>query len=142
MGKRFTDLRVYQLSEQVADAIWAIVVAWDRFAQDTVGKQLCRAADSIGGNIAEGVGKKSFAEQRRYVLIARGSTYETQHWLRRAFQRKLLMEDEITTLRGFLDSLAPQLNGYLRYLTKRSSEPRPRKQRNNGNGAGPSTTNN
>jgi len=46
----FEKLQVYQLSEKLADNIWEIVVTWDSFAKDTVGKQIVRAADSIGAN--------------------------------------------------------------------------------------------
>jgi four helix bundle protein len=52
----FENLRVYQLAEELADRIWEIVLAWNIFARDTVGKQLVKAADSIGANIAEGTG--------------------------------------------------------------------------------------
>jgi hypothetical protein len=44
----FETLRVYQLSETLADEIWRIVMGWSAFAKDTVGKQIVRAADSIG----------------------------------------------------------------------------------------------
>jgi hypothetical protein len=46
----FENLKVYQLSESIADLIWDIVIKWDRLAQDTVGKQLIKAADSVGAN--------------------------------------------------------------------------------------------
>jgi hypothetical protein len=46
----FMNLRVYQLSEILADEIWIIVTSWKYFEKDTVGKQLVRAADSIGAN--------------------------------------------------------------------------------------------
>lgn len=46
----FMNLRVYQLSEILADEIWIIVTNWKYFEKDTVGKQLVRAADSIGAN--------------------------------------------------------------------------------------------
>jgi hypothetical protein len=46
----FENLRVYQLSEEISDLIWEMVVKWKRLAQDTVGKQLIKAADSIGAN--------------------------------------------------------------------------------------------
>ena len=125
MPSKFTDLRVYQLAEELADLIWTVVVPWDSFSKDVVGKQLCRAADSIGANIAEGVGKKSYPEQRRFTLIARGSMYETQHWLRRAFRRGLLNQDQIGGVKQRLDSLAPQLNNYLKYLAKKVRERKP-----------------
>ena len=53
----FERLQVYQLSEKIADNIWNIVGTWNTFARDTVGKQIVRAADSIGANIAEGSGR-------------------------------------------------------------------------------------
>ncbi len=56
----FEKLRVYQLAEQLADEIWNIVLCWDTFARDTVGRQIVRSADSIGANIAEGTGRYSF----------------------------------------------------------------------------------
>ena len=81
------ELRVYQLAEQLADDIWHQVLKWPRLAQDTVGKQLIRASDSVGANIAEGSGKGTYADNRRMVRVARGSLCETRHWLRRAFRR-------------------------------------------------------
>ena len=51
--------------------------------KETIGKQLFKAADSIGANILEGTGRGSFQDNRRFVKIARGSLNETQHWLRR-----------------------------------------------------------
>jgi len=54
----FENLRIYQLSEDLADQIGNAVVRWDNFAKDTVGKQLVRAADSIGANISEGSGEE------------------------------------------------------------------------------------
>jgi four helix bundle protein len=110
----FEDLRVYKLSEDLADKVWDIVLEWKPFARDTVGKQLVRAADSVGANIAEGTGRRSFQDNRRFIRIARGSLYETRHWLRRAYRRKLLSEDDIGTLPGVIDQLNPRLNAYLK----------------------------
>ena len=114
----FESLRVYQLSELLADQIWTIVMKWNVFARDTVGKQLVRAADSIGANIAEGTGRGTFVDNRRFVRIARGSLNETQHFLRRAYKRKLLNDKDIRALRPLVDELAPKLNSYLNSIGK------------------------
>jgi len=114
----FENLRVYQLAEQLADQVWKIVLGWEVFARDTVGKQLVKAADSIGANIAEGTGRGTFIDNRRFVRIARGSLNETQHWLRRAYKRRLLTDLQIGRLRPIVDELAPKLNAYLKSIGK------------------------
>jgi four helix bundle protein len=125
--KGFEALRVYQLSEKLCDAIWKVVRAWDRLAQDTLGRQIIRAADSIGANIAEGTGRGSFQDNRRFVRNARGSLYETRHWLRRAHNRSLLSADEVKTIKPMMDELGPNLNAYLRSIgpvAEAASEPK------------------
>ena len=110
----FEKLQVYQLSEKIADSIWNIVVTWNPLAQDTVGKQIVRSADSIGANIAEGSGRGSLVDNRRFVRMARGSLYETLHWLRRSYTRKLLSQSEVKKLRLLVTELSPKLNAFLR----------------------------
>jgi len=112
----FERLQVYRLAERLSDEVWAIVVKWNIFARDTVGKQLVKAADSIGANIAEGTGRGTFVDNRRFVRIARGSLNETQHWLRRAYKRGLLSSKEVGNLKPVVDELAPKLNAYLKSI--------------------------
>jgi four helix bundle protein len=117
----FENLEVYRLAETVADEAWALVTAWPSFARSTVGRQLVRSADSIGANIAEGVGRGSFQDNRRFVRIARGSLYETKHWLRRAYRRGLLTEEQTARLKPLMDELAPRLNAYLNSIGRTGS---------------------
>ena len=115
----FEKLQVYQLSEKLADNVWNIVINWDSFAKETVGIQIVRAADSIGANIAEGSGRGSLQDNRRFVRIARGSLYETIHWLRRSYLRKLLSQAEVKKLRTLIEELSPKLNAFLRSVDRR-----------------------
>jgi four helix bundle protein len=115
----FEKLRVYQLSEKLADKVWEIVLGWHYFARDTMGKQLVDAADSVGANISEGVGRGSFQDNRRFVKIARGSLNETKHWLRRAYRRRLLSEKQIESLKPIINELGPSLNAYLKSIGTR-----------------------
>jgi four helix bundle protein len=114
----FENLRIYQLAEQLSDLIWNSVATWDGFSKDTVGRQLVRAADSIGANIAEGSGRGSSQDYRRFLRISRGSLYETLHWLRRAYLRKLLSGKQTKEIRSIISELSPTLNAYLRSVSK------------------------
>jgi len=117
----FENLRIYKLSEKLSDRVWICVARWDSFARDTVGKQLVRAADSIGANIAEGSGRGSSQDYRRFLRMARGSLYETLHWLRRAYVRNLITAKQTEELRHFVSELSPTLNAYLRSVSKSAS---------------------
>ena len=117
MGRtNFENLRVYKLSEELADEVWKIVLRWNAFAKDTIGKQIVRSADSVGANIAEGTGRHNFQDNQRFVKIARGSLNETQHFLRRAFKRNILTPADVKKLKPLVDNLAPQLNSYLKSI--------------------------
>jgi four helix bundle protein len=123
-SRSFEELQVYQLSERLSDKIWHIVIRWPHLARDTVGKQIIHCADSIGANIAEGSGRGSFQDNRRFVRIARGSLYETRHWLRRAFHRQLLDESNIDELKEIIMVLGPKLNAYLTSIGPNDKGPR------------------
>jgi four helix bundle protein len=112
----FENLQVYQLSEKLADEIWKIVLTWDNLAKNTVGAQIIRSADSIGANLAEGSGRGSNQDYKRFIKISRGSLYETRHWLRRAYQRNLLSKEQIDSLIPLIEELTPKLNAYLRSI--------------------------
>ena len=120
---RFQELNVYRLAEELAEAVWLLVLEWSHLAKDTVGKQLVRAADSIGANIAEGCGRHSSGDNRRFVRIARGSLLETQHWLRRAYRRHLLTSEQIAILQINIENLGPALNGYLASIGRQRDTP-------------------
>jgi four helix bundle protein len=112
----FENLRVYRLAERLADLVWDAAIDWHLFAKDTVGKQLVRAADSVGANIAEGAGRGSYDDNKRFVKYARGSLNETKHFLRRAYKRQLLRDEAIAPIKDILENLPPQLNSYLKSI--------------------------
>jgi four helix bundle protein len=109
----FVHLHIYKLSEKLADEIWKIVLRWNFFAKNTIGFQIVKAADSIGANIAEGSGRGTDPELRRFLRVSRGSLYETQHWLRRAYRRGLLTQSQVDLLVPIVNELTPKLNSYL-----------------------------
>ncbi|MFO5441391.1 MAG: four helix bundle protein, partial [Dolichospermum sp.] len=109
----FENLQVYQLAEKLADNIWNIVLHWEEFPKATIGKQIVRSVDSIGANIVEGCGRYNFQDNRRFVRIARGSLNETRHWLRRAYKRNLLTNEEVNRLKPIIEELSPKVQASL-----------------------------
>jgi four helix bundle protein len=85
----FEDLLAYRKAAALADEVRSGVAGWPSFDLWTVGVQLVRAADSVGANIAEAYGRRTDADRRRFLFIARGSTCELEHWLLRASARGL-----------------------------------------------------
>jgi four helix bundle protein len=109
MGTRFRRLTVYKQAVELADALWRVVGTWDSCSRWSLGIQLTRASDSIGANIAEAYGRRSDPDQGRFLLMARGSAYEAEHWIQRAIARQLISDEyecriaEVTrTLNGLI----------------------------------------
>jgi four helix bundle protein len=113
---RFEDLRVFKLAEKLCDHIWRIVTSWQYFEKNTVGMQLVKAADSIGANIAEGAGRGTPKDNKRFIRISRGSLNETKFWLRRAYRRNLIGEEQDAYFKQIIEDLGPQLNAYLKSI--------------------------
>lgn len=119
MNTNYEDLTVYKLSENLSDMVWDIVINWDDFEKDTVGKQLIKAADSISDNIAEGSGRGSYLDNKRFVKISRGSLFETKNWIKKATRRKLISEFDNDRLLKIIEELIPRLSAFINYLTEK-----------------------
>lgn len=115
---KLEELRVYQLSMSLAEKIWPIVIKWDYFAQDTLGKQLTRSVDSIGANLSEGFGRYFYKEERQFCYYSRGSLYETKTWLTKAYNRKLITYNEFVIFEKEINDLGVKLNNYINSIGK------------------------
>lgn len=122
MGGRIDDLKVLKTAETLADEVWDFVVKWEPFAKDTIGKQLTRAADSVGANIAEAYGRYHYGEKLQFLYYARGSLFETKYWLNRASQRHLLPTQRTDTLTTQIQKLIKELNGFVHYLKQQQRD--------------------
>lgn len=113
MPTSMEDVRVLKSVEQIADVIYKVASRWDDFAKDVVGKQISRAADSIGANIAESFGRYHFGEKIQFLYYARGSLFETKYWLNRASARELMSGGDAKSYATKLTDIARQLNLYI-----------------------------
>ncbi|OFY83972.1 MAG: four helix bundle protein [Bacteroidetes bacterium RIFCSPLOWO2_12_FULL_35_15] len=125
MGKFVLEnLDVYNLSNEIADEIWNIVITWNFLAQDTIGKQIIRSSDSIAANIAEGYGRFFYKENRQFCFYSRGSILETKTWITKAKNRNLITEVQYNQLFTKLETIHFKLNAYMKFIGKKTpSEP-------------------
>ena len=108
-----TDLDVYNLAEELSDMIWNDYDQWPKKAQWTIGLQAIRAADSIAANLAEGYGRFTAPDRKKFYLYSRGSLEEAKTWLRKAKSRGLVAEDRDLRYNLLLEKLGPKLNGFI-----------------------------
>jgi len=113
--KEVHELDVYRLAEQLSDMIWNDFDGWTTKAKNTIGYQAIRAGDSIAANIAEGYGRFTPADRKRFYRYARGSFEETKCWLRKAVRRKLIKSKKRTAeYKAIIGELGPKLNAFIR----------------------------
>jgi four helix bundle protein len=119
---KLEELQVYQLSMQMAEEIWEIVIKWDYFTKDTIGKQLIKAADSIAANLSEGFGRFFYKEEKQFCYYSRGSLYETKCWLTKASNRKLIEETDFEKFLKEINNIGVKLNNYITSIGKKAIE--------------------
>ena len=117
------DLRVYQMSMQLAEKVWGVVLKWDSFAKYSIGKQYTEAADSIGANISEGFGRFHFKDSKKFLYYSRGSLFETRTWTIKAHNRNLISDEEYNDLIANILDLGIKLNNYINTIGKTSPKP-------------------
>lgn len=107
------ELDVYKLAEDLSDMIWRDFDKWDNKVKNTIGYQVIRASDSIAANIAEGYGRYTPADRKKFYLYSRGSFEETKAWLRKLIRRQVLSESSVTEYKTIIDKLGPKLNAFI-----------------------------
>ncbi|MCD4678881.1 MAG: four helix bundle protein [Bacteroidales bacterium] len=111
--KRVHELDVYKLSEELSDLVWHDFDKWNKKVQNTIGYQIIRASDSIAANIAEGYGRYTPADRKRFYLYSRGSLKETKSWLRKLIRRKVINKSDASKYQIAIEELGPKLNAFI-----------------------------
>ena len=109
MASSFRGLRAYELASELSADVRRAVVRWDSFDRWSIGIQLVRAASSVGANIAEATGRRTTPDKRQLLMVARGSLFETEHFLLEAERAGLVGPG----WRDRIDELGRTLNGLI-----------------------------
>jgi len=116
---KLADITAYRKSFDLSNTAWKIIIKWDYFAKDTVGKQFCRAIDSVSANVAEGFGRYHRKDKEKFYYNARGSVYESLDWLQKSKVRDLITETEYKQMFQVLSELPKDVNTLIRYTEQR-----------------------
>jgi len=115
---KLEDLKIYDMAMQLGDEVWEVVIKWDYFQKDTVGKQWVKSADSVAANLSEGYGRYHIRDAKNFNYYSRGSLSETKTWLVKAHNRKLITDIQYEGMLGEIDPLGKMLNSYISSLDK------------------------
>ena len=114
--KDYRQLEVWQRSHQLTLAIYAATKSFPKEELFGLTSQLRRAAASVPANLAEGCGRDSDAELKRFIDIAHGSASEAEYHLLLAADLKLIpagphaaLADEIAQIKRMLGAFARKL---------------------------------
>lgn len=113
------DISIYKKSFHLSNYIWKIVLKWDYFTKDTIGKQYIRAIDSIPANIAEGFGRYSYKDKVKFYRYSFGSVMESLDWTQKAITRGLLKEKQYQYIIRGLKEMPKQVNHLINFTKSR-----------------------
>ena len=105
----FKKLRVWQLSREFVSEIYKVTSNFPSHELHSMTNQLRRASYSIPSNIAEGCGKKSQKDFKRYLNIAQGSIKEIECFLILAKDLNYISEEVVKELSEKLEIIGKML---------------------------------
>ena len=77
----FEDMNVWKLAMEIAERVFHLTAILPRSEDYGLTSQIRRSALSISANIAEGFGRSTSLDKKRFYIIARGSIFETKSHL-------------------------------------------------------------
>lgn len=122
--RNFRQLDVWKKSHSLTLSIYRLTVNFPTTEKYGLTSQLQRAAASIGANLAEGCGRDTDADFRRFVQIACGSACEVEYHLILAHDLRLIMKDTYDQLNTSVNEVKRMLVGPTRYLETESPNSR------------------
>ena len=114
--KDFRTLKVWEKAHALTLTIYKATENFPKHEIYALTSQIQRAAVSIPTNIAEGCGKDSDAELKRYFLISMGSASELEYLLILAHDLGYLPENIFQSMTNDLVEIRKMLNAFIQKL--------------------------
>ena len=115
---KFEDIEVWQMARKYAGCIYKLTLQ-EKFAKEYKFKdQIKDSSGSVMDNIAEGFGRESRLEFINFLGIAKGSLYESQSQLYRAFDYGLISKEVLDLNLKEAEIIAAKIAAFMIYLNK------------------------
>ena len=118
---KLNDISSYRKAFHLSNEVWNIVIQWNFFEKDTVGKQFARSIDSIAANIAEGFGRYHKKDKIKFYRYSIGSTMESLDWNEKAYRRGLISKQEYQQIFSELSQFPREINELIRFTNEKLS---------------------
>lgn len=110
MIKSFSDLEVYMLSYKLGMEIFNLSKDFPAAEKYSLTNQLVRSTRSVSANIAEGFGRRIYAQEfKKFLIYAAGSLEETKVWLSFARDCNYITTQQFDAVHKLSDEIGAKL---------------------------------
>ena len=117
--KDFRELKVWEKVYHLTLEIYKMTAEFPKEEQFGITSQIRRAATSIGLNIAEGCGRGSDADFKRFLFIALGSATETEYCLQLALDLHYIPNDLYVVMNDQINEMKKMLYAFTEKLKEK-----------------------
>jgi four helix bundle protein len=113
---KLNNLEIYRLAKVLAKQIYTLIYKLPTSENYGVASQITRAVNSIGANIAEGYARQTKADQKHFMIIARGSLSELIYFLDIGMELDWWARQDIDQIIKHTINLEVKLQNYIKTL--------------------------
>lgn len=115
----FRKLKIWDRSVELATVIYDITKNYPKNEMYGIVSQMRRSVVSISSNIAEGAGRQSRKEFKRFLNISKGSSYELETQLRISRNLGFITQDQFDEIIKSLVELHKMIHSLVKTLNKK-----------------------
>ncbi|QSW89976.1 four helix bundle protein [Flavobacterium endoglycinae] len=116
--EKFEDLEIWRLAREICQQIENLIQSTNLKTNYSLRDQIDRSSGSIMDNIAEGFERNGNREFINFLSIAKGSAGEVKSQSYRAFDKKLINEEQHLKLNEKVELVKNKIGAMMNYLNK------------------------
>jgi len=120
----FRKLIAWQKADDLVVKIYEVTGRFPADERFGIISQVRRASVSVAANIAEGCGRETVVDSRRFLHQARGSLYEVEYYIHLSGRLRYLQTSEQEALTNQCSEVAKVLQGFINSLDRQIKQGR------------------